>query len=931
MTANQLPPSSALPPSLRPPPSLPKPTYKPNQEHFKNIPNRLTVLTQWICWRYEWDSDKEKWNKTPYRVNGRDKASTTTPHDWSTFEEAVKAALDPSKKLDGIGFVFTKDDPYAGIDLDMKNPEDEERQFRYYEELGCYAERSVGGEGCHVIVEAVVREGKHKCGIEVYSQGRYFAFTGDASRNEPITNKQDVVNRMIKEIDEENERRKKVKAERKAADNQAALALAAPSAARNGSAAHTEPTRRGEGGEGARSVGFLNGQTQSSSGGSVYIDYAYAEKAAFQFPPDAPQTRSDVETLRRARSGKNGSGEQFNKHFDIAWKEGDPKSPSENDSAFTNHLVYYTQNHDQLYRIFLQSVTGREGKCAHGKRRDYVWRTICDSLIRRLNKNQKNGTAGTLYNGGGAAGAPYNGGGDPYADEDDEYPTAPDETGIAAEQARARDHAALLPDYDKAMAFPCVPAEGLFDTIFSYIKYSSFRVTDESALVATLSFMSAICGSAYCTRTGMGLNSYLCYNAGSASGKEAILNGVTDLFNLLDYDETLDGKVIKKYSFADTFLAKGKIRAAEAIGKEFTEPFSSRIALYDEFGDYLASLVDKTANPNYRAIKTVISEMFMKSTPKSRSPGGRYSKSDDNVDGFPCPAFSISAVTTQHTLYPKLSPDSAHDGLLGKFMFVEYSGPKVRCNNEAFRFELLPRQVEELRKFACFASQQAKSWKQLRVQYDETSAVRAMSEGYEDEIDRINAVDPSIVKTVLWGRARLYVLKFASIAAISRNHYNPVMTVADFCWARRIVEKCVFGLVRKFETNVIGSAASAHRPENRQRPELAKIILKLLRLDDDGCKAWKVNSSLQKLGFLSTGPIKTACAKNDAFVSAKEINLRKSTETAIDNLPLTGCIKRASHEVMAAEYAKLKPAKEYRNGGFIVVISVPELQNIADF
>jgi putative DNA primase/helicase len=44
------------------------------------------------------------------------------PESWSTYEEAVRVAKEHGH--DGVGFVFTEEDPYAGIDLDKcRNPE----------------------------------------------------------------------------------------------------------------------------------------------------------------------------------------------------------------------------------------------------------------------------------------------------------------------------------------------------------------------------------------------------------------------------------------------------------------------------------------------------------------------------------------------------------------------------------------------------------------------------------------------------------------------------------------------------------------------------------------------------------------------------------------------------------------------------------------
>ena len=56
-------------------------------------------------------------NEIPYCARTGVLASTTDSATWSTFDEAV-VADESSSGYDGIGFVFTVDGPYVGVDLD---------------------------------------------------------------------------------------------------------------------------------------------------------------------------------------------------------------------------------------------------------------------------------------------------------------------------------------------------------------------------------------------------------------------------------------------------------------------------------------------------------------------------------------------------------------------------------------------------------------------------------------------------------------------------------------------------------------------------------------------------------------------------------------------------------------------------------------------
>jgi primase-polymerase (primpol)-like protein len=111
----------------------------------------------------------------------RGRASSTDPATWSTFDAALVAA----SAADGIGYVFTADDPYVGIDLDAGLSESDRGAI--VGRLDSYAEFSVSGTGIHVIVRASLNgHRRNRSGpFEVYDQGRYFVMTGQHVRGTP--------------------------------------------------------------------------------------------------------------------------------------------------------------------------------------------------------------------------------------------------------------------------------------------------------------------------------------------------------------------------------------------------------------------------------------------------------------------------------------------------------------------------------------------------------------------------------------------------------------------------------------------------------------------------------------------------------------------------------------------------------------------------
>jgi putative DNA primase/helicase len=80
-----------------------------------SAPPELREYRQFVAWRYE-PNGTNKQKKCPIDPHTGQKADTTDPSTWGSFEDAVRRTR--VDDLDGIGFVFTDEDPFAGIDLD---------------------------------------------------------------------------------------------------------------------------------------------------------------------------------------------------------------------------------------------------------------------------------------------------------------------------------------------------------------------------------------------------------------------------------------------------------------------------------------------------------------------------------------------------------------------------------------------------------------------------------------------------------------------------------------------------------------------------------------------------------------------------------------------------------------------------------------------
>ena len=161
------------------------------------LPTALIARPQWVVWRSEPDPKKpDKPKKEPYDAKTGHHASSTDRRTWCSYKGAMAAVANYT----GLGFVFTKEDPYTGIDLDGCITDDgtiAPWALDIITRCASYAEISPSGTGVKLWVEGTLSSSRKKKiviedgrirparkgetpmgGIEIYDSGRYFTVTG---------------------------------------------------------------------------------------------------------------------------------------------------------------------------------------------------------------------------------------------------------------------------------------------------------------------------------------------------------------------------------------------------------------------------------------------------------------------------------------------------------------------------------------------------------------------------------------------------------------------------------------------------------------------------------------------------------------------------------------------------------------------------------
>jgi len=158
---------------------------------------RLKNLPIWVLWKKERiettgvESNKApQYTKIPYQTNGM-KASSTNPDQWTTFDEVQKV----KENFSGVGFTISKKYPLLCIDLDHCIKDG--TIFREDLEIlvsscNTYTEFSPSGEGLHIILAleehfpliANKKTNLDGTAIEVYTENRYFTYTGNSYKEQ---------------------------------------------------------------------------------------------------------------------------------------------------------------------------------------------------------------------------------------------------------------------------------------------------------------------------------------------------------------------------------------------------------------------------------------------------------------------------------------------------------------------------------------------------------------------------------------------------------------------------------------------------------------------------------------------------------------------------------------------------------------------------
>jgi hypothetical protein len=475
------------------------------------------------------------------------------------------------------------------------------------------------------------------------------------------------------------------------------------------------------------------------------------------------QKFTDDEVLMKAADASN--GEKFKNLYTGNWTQY-YSSQSEADFALINIVAFYTQNKNQIKRIFRNSALGKRKKA---NREDYIAYMINKSFDRML--------------------PPI------------------DLTGLREQMEIQLSKPGKLmkerPKPPNPYSFP----SGIVGEIAEFIYAQSIYPVKEISLVASLALMSALCGKSY-NVSGTGLNNYFVLLAKTGRGKEAMAKGIDKII----------AEVKKTVPTVTSFIGPAEFASPQGLVKHLDQN-PCFMSVLTEFAMMLKQLTSQNANSNLTGLRRMFLNLYNKSGNGQTLGGIVYSDKDKNTHTLNAPCFSFLGECTPEKYYRLLDEDLISEGLLPRFTTFEYLGLRCDPNNNHYMIKPSPELIQKISGIASNSLMLISNKAVITVKLDEHAA-RIFDEYNKNKCNvEINKQDAIGVSNELWTRSHVKAMKLAALVAVGNNPFFPVITRQDAEWAIGIINYDNFNIISKFEEGEV----STNNTDFTQQKELSRI------------------------------------------------------------------------------------------------------------
>lgn len=564
---------------------------------------------------------------------------------------------------------------------------------------------------------------------------------------------------------------------------------------------------------------------------------------------EVEQELEDYEILNLAMKANN--ADKFNKLCQGKWEELNYPSQSEADLSLMSMFTFYSKSNEQCRRLFRLSELGKREKAIKNNR--YLDFTL--KAIRSRQSEEK--TVKTSL----TAQAKQ------LVKELQEKKYATDSPKIenpTENYDNLKTHEEFEPySIDDDFLWPPGFTGYLAETIFK----SSPRPVKEVSIVAALGFLAGLLGKAY-NISDSGLNAYIILVARSAIGKEAMHSGIALLVE----------RLVKSHSDIHNYVNFTDFASGPALVKACAE-FPCFVNVAGEWGRKLKRMAteDRVDGP-MQQLRTVMTNLYQKSSSNSIVGGLTYSKKEDNIASISGVAYSLIGETTPGTFYESLTNSMMEDGFLSRFIVINYPGNRPTANKN--RITNIPTDMTD------WLSNMLEQVKSLTTRFAPCE-IEVDSESEKLFSDFDDYCDKEINKTLdegwrqMWNRAHLKALRIAGLLAAADNFIKPIVKINHAQWALDLILRDINMMSTKIREGDIGQDDNA-----RERKLLA--IMKDY-LESELKESYGIPSNLHADGIVPRRYLQTRISRINCFYKYKR-GTTQGLDLAIESLRDNGHI-----------------------------------------
>lgn len=630
---------------------------------------------------------------------------------------------------------------------------------------------------------------------------------------------------------------------------------------------------------------------------------------------DAAPSGTDQEVIDRASKARNGS--KFCHLWHGQYQEF-YASQSEADFALIDIIAFYTQNMEQIVRLFRFSALGQREKA---QRERYVE----DMALKAFDKLPPKADLDELSNSIDAVLEQYKK--DKEAAElkftqvteahlpSETYDDPDDDSVPITQEMLAMIKKSIIPDLNRKENNEIVPSghsqelvqpdwlkanvtdileaplyfpHGLVGEAAEFIFKSAPRPVKEIAIAGALGLMAGITGSSY-NVSGSGLNLYIILLAGTGTGKEAITSGINKLMSRVEAAVPSAGK----------FMGSGHIASPQALLKSLGTQSRCQVSIMGEAGLWLKELSDPNASAHVVGLRRLLLELYGRSGRSATLSPSIYADTTKNTEAIRQPAYSILGESTQSKFLENVNSGLISEGFIPRWLMIEYRGKRVPYNESHASIAPKPELLQALAHLCQMAHSAMESYSATDVGFDSEELRQEVKQFNEFCDAQINGATDEGVKD-LWTRTYLKAMRVAAIVAVGINPNRPLIGSHAWEFAKLLVLKDTMQFCKQLNSGfaAIGNENEAYEQIKAIRDSIKQV---LTEMDADKRNNYGITDLMFKRNIIPYSYLSRRCYRRKEFSKSKRGSVQ-ALKHAIADLELSGTLLALSDTQATTEF-----------------------------